>query len=208
MREAMRKVFHCFLLAMFVTSPVTILSEEVEQGTNELSVPPLDHVVYPHDRPAWILSANTDRRFVVRTEPYEKSEDASLELINLKRLAASQLLESAVQNGLAVSKDPLLLDILQIDALLLQRSYEGTVLVGGVEHYECSAELEITDEVLGMVKSYLQGSTVGARIRQIMIILAGLVIALWIAAGLIDHQIKREEDSLTLGVQLDRSGEG
>ena len=86
----------CLVALVFVSTAVADSDQReivVNESSTELSVPPLDHVEYPTDRPDWLNDApDFDSRihtWVVVTSPCDTYEECEEELAVLQRAAVS-----------------------------------------------------------------------------------------------------------------------
>ena len=152
----------------FLVNVQLLLADESSSSIAELSVPPSHHREYSENRPSWLTSRSEGGRLVLITEAYKTAEEAQLALSKLKQEASVPLLCESIA-GLTQTpfqKPDLILTTHQIDQMLVQRTYQGTVMLGGVLHYESAAELIVSEEALSFVAANIKTSIVRDRVRQ------------------------------------------
>ena len=110
--------------------------------TRELSVPPLDHIVYPESRPSWIDGQSTARRLVVQSGPFDDADQARQQL--------QTLLPAAVRSMALGTVDlmPHDFDPIGDDSMtdFVSQSYVGRVTVGDNPQFESVAEILLEDK--------------------------------------------------------------
>ena len=109
-----------------------------DQNPHELSVPPLDHVVYPDNRPVWISGPvkqqGKEMTFVVVSGPCETPEESKREVKLMLRATLSTFIQNVT--GSFGNDDFYQISDQQIDKDLTQRRYAGEITVGGNTQYE------------------------------------------------------------------------
>lgn len=196
MREVLVRLT-CFALCVMLISS-GLAAEERVNGTNELSVPPMDFLDYPSDRPDWLKATNDERRIVVITDPCETREDAVQAMADLKQVGACKLLESFLGENYTPLDTGLLLTDSEINNLLVKQEYEGTLSVGGVESYECATELVITPDAEKAIIFSLRELAVADRVQRVVAVMSCLLVVLLVASTLANHQLRRVRQGSSL----------
>jgi hypothetical protein len=119
-----------------------IINDEIAK---ELSVPPLDHVEYPADRPAWLEAApdfdSEIHTWVVVTGPCDTEDQCAEQLAVLQRAAVSayirQLTGSAQVDFYPVNDQ-------WIESRLIVDSYNGKLTQGDTPMVEQAVKLEFS----------------------------------------------------------------
>lgn len=152
-----------------------------------LSVPPLDHVVYPESRPDWIDAKPSGRRIVVQTGPCENADQADEKFQSLLPVATRSLAMSQV-DILPPDFDPIQDDDL---ANYVTRRYTGEVLVGDLPMAEFAAEVTIDDDDVATFRRRGETLEVGSRIAAIGVCLAGGLVILMTTGGVLGVAARR-----------------
>jgi hypothetical protein len=149
MNELMRNSSTCLLVLLL--APVILADDSAKPVTAEksaeLSIAPLDHVVYPDSRPGWVgrsvdLEGVADT-IVVVSGPCESPEQSLEELQLMQRAAISTYIARLTETG-TFEFYPITNEEIERD--LVVRSYSGEVLQGDETHYEHAVELMFTPE--------------------------------------------------------------
>ena len=146
----MRKSSACLLMLSLVpacyAAAATLNSSD--ESPKELSVAPLDHVVYPETRPSWVSdpsqSDEESLRIVVVTGPCETDDESQEELRLLRRAAVSTLVTRiAASDGRFDFFTP---SDEEIASEFVTREYNGEVTQGDQVRYEQAAQVEFSEE--------------------------------------------------------------
>ena len=138
----------CLVAFVFVSTAAAdndVPDVPVGEIAKELSVPPLDHVEYPDDRPAWLEEApdfDSDiHTWVVVTQPCDTDDECAEELAVLQRAAVSayirQLTGSADVDFYPVNDQ-------WIESQLIVDSYTGTLTQSNTPMVEHAVKLEFS----------------------------------------------------------------
>ncbi len=145
----------------------------ISQASNavekELSVPPMDFHEYPQGRPNWINVSDLEGREVAVTSARETQEEATREIIDLKRQSALHLLQKTFLDEADRELITVLFSDAEIEKLLVTKNYSGKVKVGGNTRYECAAELMMSEEAEVFFKLNLLNQQIRRRIKTISI---------------------------------------
>ncbi|MGB7343724.1 MAG: hypothetical protein WBD20_05905 [Pirellulaceae bacterium] len=158
-----------------VSKPVDTLQEP-----KELSRPPLSHVEYPPDRPAWLDQApNLDtppHTWVIVTEPAETLDECRDELQLMRRSAVASYIKYRSSSD---RFDFYPINDEWIKERLISRTYQGTVTKGGTEHHEMAVEFtfppEVQSEILSAWTQINVRDRLGALGVTVLVGLTGLI---------------------------------
>jgi hypothetical protein len=186
-------IWMVLLVAASVAAETNLAEVAEKKTTAELSVPPLDHVEYPADRPKWLdqlpsFGSDVDS-IVVISDPAETIEAAAEELRWLQRAAignyVSQTLESSDRFDVYSPDDE------TIDHDLVARQYSGVVTIGNETFYEVAAELKFDSKQ----KEKIQDAWKNAEVEQRLKAFGGLasfgLVILMCTSGLIGIASRR-----------------
>lgn len=157
------------------------------ETTAELSVAPLDHVVYPTDRPSWLdqlplIGGDVDS-IVVISEPALSVEAAAEELRWMQRAAiatyVSQLVDQPGQFDVFAPDDE------TIDRDLVARRYDGLVTIGDETHYESATELRFDAAQRRLIEDAWKNAEVGRRLKAMGGLASLALVTLFCTGGLI-----------------------
>lgn len=157
------------------------------ETTSELSVAPLDHVVYPADRPSWLdqlpsIGGDVDS-IVVISEPALSVETAAEELRWMQRAAiatyVSQLVDEPGQFDVFAPDDE------TIDRDLVARRYDGPVTIGDETHYESATELRFDVDQRKRIDDAWKNAEVGRRLKAFGGLASLALVTLFCTGGLI-----------------------
>ena len=171
---------------------------EVDQDPKELSVPPLDHVVYPESRPEWTGNPVQERdnvaTFVVVSGPCETRAESLQELKLMRRAALSTFIENVV--GTFGSADFYQVSDERFDEELTQRRYSGEVTVGGTTQYEDAVEIRITESERDSILDAWRNTEVTQRMATLGVVTVGGFLTLVASSTLFGIAIRRRERKL------------
>lgn len=182
--------FLAFMLVVITftfVNTIASVSQAVAPQTTELSVPPLDHVVYPQSRPEWVNRESTDRRMIVESGPCETADDANAKL-ELMLPVAIRSLAFGVVEMIPRNFDPI--DDDQISSYVVGR-YTGSVLMGNVEMAESIAEIAIDDDSIAELRRLAESVEVTHRVAAIGVCLVGGLVALLTSGGMLGFVARR-----------------
>ena len=145
------------------------ISQDSNAFEKELSVPPMDFHEYPHGRPNWIDANDLAIKDVALTSACETAEEASREIIDLKRQSALHLLQKTFLDEGERELAAVLFSDAEIEELFVTKNYSGQVKVGGNIRYECAAELTMSEEAEVFLKLNLLNQQIQRRIKTISI---------------------------------------
>ncbi len=168
------------------TEPATVATL-AGKTTAELSVPPLDHVDYPADRPKWLdqlpsFGGDFDS-IVVVTEPAESAEAAGEELRWMQRAAIGNYVAQTLDSP--DRYDVYLPDEETIDRELVARQYTGVVTIGDETHYESATELRFDAKQKQAIEDAWKNVEVGQRLKALGGLASLGLVALMCTSGLI-----------------------
>jgi hypothetical protein len=172
------------------------LDESDAASPKELSVAPLDHVVYPESRPNWLSDPLDDEAFrvVVVSGPCETVEESLEELRLMQRAAVSTLVtQIAASDG---QFDFYHFDDEKIEQEHVIRSYAGELTKGGQPRYEHAAELAFSKAQRQQVQEAWQNIEVRDRLGAMGVVsFSGLVVLICGSAvtGLFSRRKLRRE---------------
>lgn len=157
--------------------------EPEADSVSELSVAPLDHKIYPDDRPEWISAEpyleGEHQRWPVVSLP-SLTPDASQESLQLQMQIAveayvNQITGSSGKAGATVQFDD---DYIAAHLINSQRSYSGVVTTSGGEMYEDAVELEFDQGFRDEVSERWRRVEVGERLAGLGVVGAGGLVML------------------------------
>ncbi len=164
----------------------------------KLSVPPLDHVEYPADRPKWVSDtpqlSETNHTWVVVTPACDSMVVAEESLHELARAAVGFYVEQLTALSPETIAFPI--DDEWIDRALVSKRYSGELIEGSVSRYEAAIQLRFSPEVQAEIREAAANLEVRERLGAIGLIIAGLFSALMVGSGVLGglnrHLQKRE----------------
>lgn len=143
----MKRALQMVAILAVLFGPAVARSEASEDAPPvELSVPPMDHVTYPSDRPNWISETGDPDVIVVESEVQPSPEEAEDVLRVMVRAAVQTIIADRVD---ALRSDITARDIgvnvsdAWIDSQLVVRRYAGTVEAGGETRFESAVMLKL-----------------------------------------------------------------
>ena len=145
------------------------ISQDSNAVEKELSVPPMDFHEYPRGRPNWINANDLERKEIAVTSARETEEEATREIIDLKRQSALHLMQKAFLDEADRELIAGLFSDAEIEKLFVTKNYSGKVKVGGNTRYECAAELMMSEEAEVFFKLNLLNQQIRRRIKTISI---------------------------------------
>ena len=173
---------------------------EVEQDSKELSVPPLDHVVYPENRPEWlgnpVQQSDNVATFVVVSGPCETREESQRELRLMRQAAFATFIKSVV--GTFGSAGFYQVSDERFDQELTLRRYSGELEVGGTTHYEDAVEIQITQSERDAMLEAWKNIEVTRRMATLGVATVGGFIALVVSSTVFGAAIRRREQKAGL----------
>ena len=168
---------------------------EVDQNPKELSVPPLDHVVYPESRPEWLSDSVQERdkvaTFVVVSGPCETRDESLQELKVMRRAAMSNFIENLV--GTFGSAGFYQVSDKRFEEELTQQRYSGEVTVGGTIQYEHAVKIRITESECDSILDAWKNTEVTQRMATLGVLTAGGFLALVASSTMFGVAIRRRE---------------
>ncbi|MGI9466648.1 MAG: hypothetical protein ACR2OA_05960 [Rubripirellula sp.] len=171
---------------------------EVDQDPKELSVPPLDHVVYPESRPEWISNPVQERdnvaTFVVVSGPCETRDESVQELKLMRSAALSTFIDNVV--GTFGSAGFYQVSDKRFDEELTQRRYSGEVMVGGTTQYEDAVEIQITESERDSILEAWKNTEATQRMAVLGVVTVGGFLALVTSSTMFGVAIRRRERKL------------
>ncbi len=158
-----------------------------EQGPAELSVPPLDHVEYPDDRPSWLSDfpdlESTDHTWVVVTPSCDSVDAADESVHELAKAAVGFYIEQLT--GLSVETIDFPLDDAWVENELIAKEYAGELSEGNSARYESAVMLEFTPEVQAEIREAAKNFAVRQRLGAVGLIVTGLFGMFMLGSGLL-----------------------
>ena len=166
-----------------------------DQDPKELSVPPLDHVVYPKSRPAWIKDPvqqkNNIATFVVLSGPCETREESLQELKLMRHAALSTFIETVT--GSVENTDIYSVSDEKFERDLIQRRYAGKLSVGGTTQYEDAVEIRISEAERNLIQKAWKNIKVTQRMITLGFMTCGGLITLMVSSTVFGAAIRRRE---------------
>ncbi len=157
-------------LCMILVTPY-LYAQEPDSSATELSVPPIGHIEYAEGRPSWMQNfgegVSSKNRMVVVAGPFLTSEESEAELMNLKREASITLVRALIQETLGENNIKPLFTDSQIDQMFVEKSYKGSVTIGGSQQFESGAELMVSDAATEYLMALVQRTLIEKRIRTL-----------------------------------------
>ncbi len=197
---AMRTSSACLMLMAMVPLGVAAAStvEEGDDSPRELSVAPLDHVVYPDTRPDWITeTADEDsNRIVIISGPCDTEEESLAEIQLMKRAAAAALVARIAESDGRFDFFPL--DDERIEKDYVKESYEGTVKQGDQTCYEHAVEISFSKSQREEVKEAWRNIEVRDRLSAMGVVsFSGLAMLLCGSAvtGMLSRRATRKDQA-------------
>lgn len=150
-----------------------------------LSVAPLDHEIFPHDRPTWIRQTphfeSDVHTWAVVTSGRDSIEDCEAEIEVLKRAAVALYIKQ--QTGWVCVDESL--DDQWIESELVQKRYVGTLLRGDQQLNEIAIELAFDQEARARIEQQWKSSEVNERLRASGGLFAMVLVGLCCSGGLL-----------------------
>jgi hypothetical protein len=193
MREMLHSGTACLaMLALASTVAFAADSDRADDGagkaadSKELSRPPLSHVEYPSDRPAWLDDSpnleSEPHTWVVVTEPAETLEKCREELALMRHAAVASYVKFRSRSD---RFDFYPINDKWIEQRLVSRTYQGTVTKGGTQHFELAAELTFEPDVQSEIVSAWTQINVRDRLGALgVLVFVGLTILICASAFL------------------------
>ena len=202
MSEVIRNGSTCLLVLMLAPviladTPSESKSSESEKPPTELSVAPLDHIIYPDDRPSWVgRSVDFDRdsdSIVVVSGPCDSREESLEELKMMQRAAVStyigQLTGSGLYDFYPISDE-------EIDRDLVVQRYRGKVTQGDMSQFEDAVELIFTEQKRNEIKAAWKNVEVRERLGALGVLGffgTALLVCSSMLVGMLSRRIDRRE---------------
>ena len=177
------------LLCAAAWVPMPVLADAPE--VKELSVAPLDHVVYPDSRPDWIDGQSTHRRIVIETGPCEDADQAKEKLQTMLPTTVRSMAIGVVE-FLPRNFDPIEDDRVSD---YVSRMYTGSVSVGDEEMVEAAAEIVLDDEAVAVFEHRSESREVIHRIAAISVCMFGGLLTLSAGGGVLGLVARRRTKS-------------
>ncbi len=181
----------CLALLLLVPATTTLGQDKdtpekktpakIEGDVKSLSVPLLDHVDYPEDRPEWVSAppelADLPHKIVVVSMPWDTPEESGEEL-KIKIRGAVETYLAGLPGALGRSDYHPISDK-WIEKHLVTRRYDGKVTKEGLTQFEHAAELQFDEEArdlfLGSLKNLEVSERLGALGATVFLGLVGLI---------------------------------
>ncbi len=178
----------------------TVTNDQASEPTSaeavtELSVPPLDIVEYPDDRPGWLeeapdLESNT-HTWVVVTNPCESYEQSAEQLAILRRAAVSSYVQGLTQTADA---DFYPVNDKWIESQLIVKDYQGSLVQGDVPMFEQAVMLEFTPRTQEEILAAANNLQVRQRLGKLAALVSlGLVLLIGSSSllGIVSRRVER-----------------
>jgi hypothetical protein len=203
MSDLMRNSSTCLLVLMLTPALCAddVKPQSLEGSPTPLSVAPLDHVVYPKDRPGWVQEStnfDTDAHTIVVVSGPSDSPEKSLEELSLMQRAAVSTYISGITDS-AGQFDFYPITDKQIDRDLVVRRHSGEVTQGGMTKYEDAVELVFTEGKRAEIKESWTNVAVRERLGALGVtVFGGLVMLLCSSAltGVVSRRVERRDAAL------------
>ncbi len=172
-----------------------------EDAPRQLSVPPMDHIVYPEDRPAWVRDSvrqqGDEATFVVVSGPSDSSEESLWELNLLRRAALDNYVHSITLGdklwGSSETNFSYHISDEQIDQDFVTRRYSGEISVGGTTQYEDAVEIRVTDDYRRAILEAWQNRQVHQRLQTLGVAMFGGLAVLVVSSTAIGFLGRRQD---------------
>ena len=178
MNTMIRNSSTCLLMLLLVPPAIAdsvsdqeSIDKEKVGETVELSVPPLDHVAYPEDRPVWVTEADNGKpytvidgnKIVVVSQLCDTEKQCEELLMISTRVAADQyvidLVDFVADGTFYEFSDDEIVD-------LITRQYDGTAKQGDMDMYERALELTFTPEKQREIRAASKNIEVDRRLHR------------------------------------------
>ena len=165
------------------------------KGAKELSVAPLDHIVYPKDRPTWISDPvkqeGNETTFVVVSGPSDTRDQSLQDLKLMRRAALSNYIGNVT--GTFGSTDFYKISDQRIDRDLSGRRYSGELTVGGTTQYEDAVEIRVAESERKLMLDASKNIEVSQRLATLGVATLGGFITLVVSSTAIGIAVRRRE---------------
>lgn len=195
----------CFLALMI--APAILADDATKTTTTDdespapLSVAPLDHIVYPSDRPEWVKKTTDfdakSHKIVVVSGPSDTREKSLEELNLMARVAVSAYITRITDSG-GYEQDFYSISDYEIDNDLVVRRYEGTLTQGDTTMYEDAIELVFTEAKRDEIKSAFANVAVRERLGALGVLLFGGLVMLMCSSavvGVVSRRVERQDSA-------------
>jgi hypothetical protein len=166
-----------------------------EDSPKQLSVAPMDHIVYPDDRPTWVSDPvkqqDNEATFVVVSGPCDTPEE-SLRELNLMRRAALSTYISRITNYFGIKEFYDISDE-RIDQDFVMRRYSGEIIVGGTSQYEDAVEIRVTESERKLILDAWQNIEVFRRLQALGVAMFGGLAVLVVSSTAIGVVARRQD---------------
>ena len=162
-------------------------STPAESAPAELSVAPLDHVVYPADRPKWLADApkldGETHHWVVVTPACDNPEDAA----DMIAIQARGAVESYVEqlSGATTEQMEFSVDDRWIDDVLVAKRYSGDFTEGDAPRFEEAVLLSFSPTVQEQIKARWKNFEVRQRLGALGLCVTGFLGMLFVGSGVL-----------------------
>ena len=168
---------------------------KAEDSPQQLSVAPMDHIVYPEDRPAWVSDPlkqqGGEATFVVVSGPCDSPEE-SLRELNLMRRAALSTYVSRITSSFEAIEFYDISDE-RIDRDFVKRRYSGEITVGGTSQYEDAVEIRVTEFERKLILDAWQNLEVYRRLEVLGVTMLGGLAVLVVSSTAIGVVARRQD---------------
>ncbi|MGI9470900.1 MAG: hypothetical protein ACR2NZ_05185 [Rubripirellula sp.] len=197
MSHTLRNTSTCVMLLFLAPAAYSETESPDEDSPQQLSVAPLDHVVYPDSRPEWINQAadvsNDEARFVVVSGPCDSPEESLEELNIMQRAALATFISSVTGSGGSYDFYPLSEERMQ---KFIEQSYEGQVTAGDATRYEHAVEMVVSAADRKQIEQAWKSLEVRDRLGALgVMVFGGLIVLMGSSAvlGMTTRRIERRE---------------
>ena len=199
---------YLLLLTLVPATYATAASmQSSDEAPKELSVAPLDHIVYPESRPTWVSELSQPDgesfRIVVVSGPCDTVEESLEELRLMQRAAVSTLVTQIAQSEGRF--DFYTLSDEEIERELVIRQYAGEVVQGDRTRYEHAVDIEFSKAQQQQVLAAWQNVEVRHRLGAVGVVsFSGLVLLICGSAltGMFSRRAQRRESQNQNGPAL------
>lgn len=172
--------------------------DDTDDSPKELSVAPLDHIVYPDSRPDWVTEPLDDEAFriVVVSGPSDTEEESLEEIRLMQRVAVSAMVTKIAESDGLFDFYPISDE--QIEDEHVIRSYSGEVQQGNEPKFEHAVEIAFSKSQRERIRDAWRNLEVRDRLGAMGVISISSVIFLVCGSaitGLFSRRAQRREAS-------------
>ncbi|MCG8649089.1 MAG: hypothetical protein MI861_04615 [Pirellulales bacterium] len=190
----------CFVLLLLAQATVqgadeNPVAEDSQAKPGQLSVPPLDHIIYPEDRPEWVDARPSldelPHTWVVISGPSETPEQSVNDLKLVQRAAVETYLKGLP--GADGRSDFFPITDQWIEDELAVRRYSGELTQGGDKRYEDAVELRFDQSTRQQMLTALKNVEVRNRLGALGVLVSSGLVGLMCSSAFFGFWSRRVE---------------